>query len=75
MPEGKSVLVTGLSDDKLTAIIHGNFPDYSGVEDRLKGYDACYRCLGVSRVKVRKEEDYQRITHDFTIKAPWRMHK
>jgi uncharacterized protein YbjT (DUF2867 family) len=54
---------------KLVQVIHDDFLDYSKIENKLKGHDACYWCLGVSQSKVRKKEDYTRITYDFTIAA------
>jgi uncharacterized protein YbjT (DUF2867 family) len=56
-------------DDKLVEVVHDDFLDYSRVEDRLAGQDACFWCLGVSSTKVRREEDYRRITYDYTIAA------
>lgn len=55
-------------DDKLAEVIHDDFTDYSKVEDRLAGHDACFWCLGVSSTDVRGEE-YRRITYDYTIAA------
>jgi len=58
----------GVKDTKLKEIIHDDFYDYSAVENKLSGYNACYFCLGVSSVGM-KEKDYRRITYDLTIKA------
>jgi uncharacterized protein YbjT (DUF2867 family) len=58
-----------IKNDKVVQIIHDNFLDYSKIEEQLKGHDACYWCLGVSQSKVRKEEDYTRITYGFTMAA------
>jgi uncharacterized protein YbjT (DUF2867 family) len=60
---------TGKKHPKLVEIIHDNFLDYSRIENKLAGHDACYWCLGVSQSKVRKEADYHRITYQFTIEA------
>jgi len=60
---------TGINHGKIVEIIHDNFLDYTSKEAKLGGYDACFWCLGVSQMKVRKEGDYHRITHDFTIEA------
>lgn len=72
-PDVKSVLVIGRSgcgvkDDKITEIIHGDFMDYSSIEKRLSGYNACFYCLGVSSVGMSKE-DYHKITYDYTVKT------
>ena len=55
-------------DDRLVEVVHGDFADYSKVEGRLAGHDACFWCLGVSSTRVRGEE-YRRITYDYTIAA------
>lgn len=60
---------TGIIHEKLNEIIHDNFLDLSTAKDKLKGHDACFWCLGVSQVQVRKEIDYHRITYDFTMEA------
>jgi hypothetical protein len=69
----ESVLVIGrrsclVKHDKLTELIHHDFFDYSRIEDRLRGYQACFFCLGVSSVGM-KEEEYSRITYDLTMQA------
>lgn len=33
---------------KLRDIVHKDFIDYSAIESRLTGYDACFFCLGVA---------------------------
>lgn len=59
----------GKDNDKLVEIVHQDFLDYSAIEDRLAGLDACFWCLGVSQSKVRREADYHRITYEFTMAA------
>lgn len=59
----------GKEHPKLVEILHQDFLDYSGIEDRLSGLDACFWCLGVSQTKVRREADYRRITYEFTMAA------
>jgi uncharacterized protein YbjT (DUF2867 family) len=58
-----------IKNDKIVQLIHDDFLDFSKIEDKLKGHDACYWCLGVSQSQVRKEEDYTRITYGFTMAA------
>jgi uncharacterized protein YbjT (DUF2867 family) len=60
---------TGVKHKKLIEIIHDDFLNYSKIEDKLAGHNACYWCLGVSQSKVRKEKDYRRITYQFTMEA------
>jgi uncharacterized protein YbjT (DUF2867 family) len=69
----ESVLVIGrrpclVTHPKLTELIHNDFFDYSSVEERLRGYHACFFCLGVSSVGMN-EGDYRRITYDLTMRT------
>jgi uncharacterized protein YbjT (DUF2867 family) len=71
--EVESVLVVGRSptgqrNAKLREIVHDNFLDYSAIESRLIGYDACFFCLGVSSVGMN-EERYRQLTYDITLAA------
>lgn len=56
----------GVSHPKLTEIIHQDFFHLSAIEDDLKGYNACFFCLGVSSVGISKEE-YEHLTYDLTM--------
>ncbi len=72
-PEVESVLSvvrrsSGQTHQKLKEIIHDNFFDFSKIENDLRGYDACFFCLGITSVGL-SEEEYQRITYDITITA------
>lgn len=58
----------GVTSPKLEEIIHKDFTDYSSIKESLTGYDACFFTLGVSVVGLN-EEQYTRITHDFTIET------
>ncbi|MCF8381228.1 MAG: NAD(P)H-binding protein [Bacteroidales bacterium] len=58
----------GISNTKIKEIIHSNFLDYSSIVSELKGYDACFYCLGVSSTKMSKEK-YFEITYDYTVAA------
>lgn len=69
----ETILVIGrrscnVQHEKLTEIIHKDFFDYSAIEEQLKGYNACFFCLGVSSVGMN-EKDYTRITYDLTMSA------
>jgi uncharacterized protein YbjT (DUF2867 family) len=59
---------TGQRHPKLREILHDNFMDYSAIESRLAGYDACFFCLGVSSVGIN-EERYRHLTYDITLAA------
>ena len=50
---------------KLKEIIHNNFYDFSSITEQLKGYNACYFCLGTTSVG-KKEDEYTKITFDIT---------
>jgi uncharacterized protein YbjT (DUF2867 family) len=52
----------------LKEVVHYDFFDYSTLEERLRGYDACFFCLGVSSVGMN-EQEYSRITYDLTMQA------
>ncbi len=56
----------GVSHPKLKEILHQNFLDISAIAAQLKGYNACYFCLGVSSVGMN-EETYTRYTYDLTL--------
>lgn len=56
----------GLQHPKLTEIIHQGFFDLSDIESELKGYNACFFCLGISSVGISREE-YFKITHTLTL--------
>ncbi len=57
---------TGVAHPKLKEIIHKDFFDFSPIEGQLKGYNACFFCLGVSSVGMKKE-DYYRFTYTLTM--------
>lgn len=59
---------TGHTHEKLREIQHTDFLDFSPLEHELKGYDACFFCLGVSSAGM-SEEAYQRITYGYTLAA------
>jgi uncharacterized protein YbjT (DUF2867 family) len=59
---------TGEQNGKLREIAHPNLFDLTAIEGDLRGFDACFFCLGVSAVGM-KEADYRRITFDLTLAA------
>lgn len=72
-PEVESVLsigrtATGQRHAKLRELVHRDFLDFSPIENELSGFEACFFCLGVSSAGM-KEDDYRRITYDFTMAA------
>jgi uncharacterized protein YbjT (DUF2867 family) len=70
-PEVEQVLIinrkpSGITHPKLKEIIHQDFFDVSPIQALLKGYDACFFCLGVSSVGM-KEEEYTKMTYTLTM--------
>lgn len=70
-PDVEKILVInrrpcGVSHPKLTEIIHTDFFDLSPVLEKLKGYNACYFCLGVSSIRM-KEDEFYRLTYGLTL--------
>ena len=70
-PDVEKVLVVGrrscgVQHTKLTEIVHKDFFDLSPIESQLAGYYACFFCLGVSSVGMKKE-DYEKMTYDLTM--------
>ncbi|WP_181721706.1 epimerase [Nocardia gipuzkoensis] len=59
---------TGRTHPKLREIRHDDFTDFTPIQDRLPGYDACLFCLGTSAVGM-SEIDYRTITYDYTLAA------
>lgn len=59
---------TGRSHAKLTELVHDDYLDYSAVEEKFKGYDACLYCLGISSAGFSEADD-RVITYDYTVAA------
>jgi uncharacterized protein YbjT (DUF2867 family) len=53
---------------KVEELLHDNFFDYTAIEDQLRGYNACFFCLGVTSVG-KSEPEYRRLTYDLTMAA------
>jgi uncharacterized protein YbjT (DUF2867 family) len=69
--EVESVLAVGRSPlsqrhEKLREIVRQNVADLDSVEDMLRGFDACFFCLGVSSAGMA-EADYRQVTYDLTL--------
>lgn len=70
-PDVEEILVitrkpSGYVHPKVKEVIHSNFFDLSLIEDKLKGYNACYFCLGVSSIGMN-EKDYTQMTYTLTM--------
>ena len=58
----------GQRHEKLREIALADIGDLSRVEDQVRGYDACFYCVGVASAGM-KEADYRRLTFDLTLNA------
>jgi len=70
-PKVEAVLVInrkpcGYTHPKLKEIIHADFFNVTPIQDQLKGYNACFFCLGVSSVGM-KEDAYTKMTYTLTL--------
>jgi len=70
-PDVEKVLVInrrpcGVTHPKLTEILHPDFFDLLHISEQLKGYYACFFCLGVSSVGM-KEQEYYSLTYTLTM--------
>ena len=59
---------TAVRDRKVREVVHEDLGNYGGMEDSLRGFDACFFCLGVTS-SGREEADYARVTYGFTLAA------
>lgn len=78
-PRVAHVLVIGRSScgvrgDKVEEVLLSDLTDYSGIEAKLEGLDACFYCLGVSSVGM-SEEAYRKVTVDLTVAAAEALEK
>ena len=58
----------GMRHAKLDDFVRTDLFDYSEVEDKLTGFDACFFCLGVSSSGM-SEQQYTHLTYDLTLAA------
>ncbi len=70
-PEVKNILLinrkpSGYSHPKIEEVIHSDLSDISTIAEKIKGYDACYFCAGVSAIGM-SEEQYTKVTYDLTL--------
>ena len=57
---------TGRTHPKLRELLHKDLFDFDTAGADMKGYDACFFCLGVSSAGM-SEAEYTRLTFDLTI--------
>jgi uncharacterized protein YbjT (DUF2867 family) len=59
---------TGVRHPKLRELVHADLWHYDTIEQDLRGFDACFFCLGVASAGMT-EADYERVTYGITIAA------
>lgn len=59
---------TGIEHAKLSDVVHRDLFDFSAIEPKLRDFDACFFCLGVTSAGM-SEADYTRVTHDIALAA------
>jgi uncharacterized protein YbjT (DUF2867 family) len=59
---------TGVPNAKLREIAQPDMWNYASIEDQLRGFDACFFCLGVTSAGM-SEADYTRVTYGITMAA------
>jgi uncharacterized protein YbjT (DUF2867 family) len=59
---------TGVLSPKLREIVQPDLFHYSNIESKLKGFDACFFCLGVSSAGM-SEQEYEKLTYTLTLAA------
>lgn len=57
---------SGYSHSKIEEMLISNFNDVSSISEHIKGYAACYFCLGISSIGMN-EETYTKITYNLTL--------
>ena len=57
---------SGHQHPKLRELVHEDFHNLAPIADQLRGYNACFFCLGVSSVGMQ-EPEYRRLTYDLTL--------
>jgi uncharacterized protein YbjT (DUF2867 family) len=58
----------GSTHEKLEEVVHRDFFDFTSLEPRFAGRDACFFCLGVSSAGMTAEA-YRRATYDIALSA------
>jgi uncharacterized protein YbjT (DUF2867 family) len=59
---------TGVSHPKAREIVHEDLWDYSAIQPQLRGFNACFFCLGVTSAGMN-EPDYARVTYGIAAAA------
>ncbi len=59
---------TGVQNPKFSDLVHPDLFHYEAIEESLRGFDACFFCLGVTS-SGKAEADYDRVTYGITMAA------
>jgi uncharacterized protein YbjT (DUF2867 family) len=59
---------SGVQNAKVAEMVLRDMTDYGEMRGKLRGYDACFFCLGVTSSGM-KEGEYRRVTYDLTLAA------
>ena len=59
---------TAAKHAKLREVVHADMFNYAAIETSLRGFDACFFCLGVTSAG-KSEADYTHLTYDLTLAA------
>jgi uncharacterized protein YbjT (DUF2867 family) len=70
-PEITDILAIGRNsvrkrEEKLREIVRQRLEDITDIEGELRGYDACFFCLGATSAGS-KQEEYRRLTYGLTV--------
>lgn len=55
----------GMQHPKLKEVLLKDFSQISTIKENLKGYDACFHCMGISAIGL-SEEQYAKVTFEYT---------
>ena len=58
----------GLNDAKLERVMHRDFSNFSAIENKLTGFDACFFTLGTTAVG-KTEDQYSRVNYNVPVAA------
>jgi len=56
---------SGISSAKVKEVIVSDFTDFTSIVKDVKGYNACFHCMGVSALGMN-EKQYTKLTYDVT---------
>lgn len=63
----------GFNHPKLKEVLHQDFGDLSSIEESLRGYGACFYCMGISSIG-KTEQEFSKITYQLTLEFASRLY-